>query len=67
MGKRSETEVNQATGEQNEASEVGRKYNSTPEEHLRHLLNIGWAEISPLIQKCRRQHNLYESNTRELR
>ncbi len=35
----------------NEA-ELGRsKYGSTPPEHLRHLLTIGWNPKSPLILK----------------
>ncbi|MCC6977068.1 MAG: hypothetical protein IT343_02010 [Candidatus Melainabacteria bacterium] len=37
--------------EGNEA-ELGRsKYGSTPQEHLRHLLTIGWSPKSPLILK----------------
>ncbi|MBA3856969.1 MAG: hypothetical protein C0507_08695 [Cyanobacteria bacterium PR.3.49] len=37
--------------EGNEA-ELGRsKYGSTPPEHLRHLLTIGWSPKSPLILK----------------
>lgn len=37
--------------EGNEA-ELGRsKYGSTPQEHLRHLLTIGWSTKSPLILK----------------
>ncbi len=37
--------------ESNEA-ELGRsKYGSTPQEHLRHLLTIGWSPKSPLILK----------------
>jgi hypothetical protein len=37
--------------EGNEA-ELGRsKYGSTPQEHLRHLLTIGWNPKSPLILK----------------
>ncbi|HEY9787226.1 MAG TPA: hypothetical protein V6D17_17685 [Candidatus Obscuribacterales bacterium] len=37
--------------EMNEA-ELGRsKYGSSPAEHLRHLLTIGWSPTSPLIMK----------------
>ena len=33
-------------------SELGRsKYNTTPKEHLYHLLTIGWEPNSPLIVK----------------
>lgn len=41
-------------------AEPGRtsKYDSTPEEHLHHLLNIGWAADSTLIQKYLMKHNL---------
>lgn len=40
-------------------SELGRsKHASTPAEHLRHLLNIGWKQDSPLLQKFVMEHNL---------
>ena len=40
-------------------SELGRsKHASTPAEHLRHLLNIGWKPESPLLQKFVFEHNL---------
>lgn len=33
-------------------AEPGRsKHASTPQEHLRHLLNIGWKPNSPLVMK----------------
>lgn len=40
-------------------SELGRsKHSSTPPDHLRHLLNIGWKPDSPLVQKFVTEHNL---------
>lgn len=47
-----------ATADTIENSELARKYTSTPEQHLRHLLNIGYAPDSPLIQKYLRMRNL---------
>jgi hypothetical protein len=40
-------------------SELGRsKHASTPAEHLKHLLNIGWKPDSPLLQKFVFEHGL---------
>jgi hypothetical protein len=40
-------------------SELGRsKKTSTPSEHLRHLLNIGWQPNAPLIQSYVTKHRL---------
>ena len=39
--------------------ELGRNKNAgTPKEHLYHLLNIGWKNNSPLIQKFVLENNL---------
>jgi hypothetical protein len=45
-------------------SEPGRssKYNSTPEDHLKHLLNMGWLPESNLIQKYIHKHGLQLPN-----
>ena len=44
-------------------SELGRSKQSTsPADHLRHLLTLGWAPTSPLIVKYVQEHHL----TREL-
>jgi hypothetical protein len=34
-----------------EQSNLGKKYDATPAEHLRHLLRIGWSPNSALIKK----------------
>lgn len=40
-------------------AELGRSKQSTsPREHLRHLLSIGWDPQSPLVQKYVRDHGL---------
>lgn len=52
--------THKATSETIQDSEPGRKYESTKEEHLRHLLNIGWAVDSPLIQKYVTKNNLWQ-------
>ncbi len=44
----------------NEA-ELGRsKHSSSPEEHLKHLLKIGWDPQSPLIKKYVAENGLGE-------
>jgi len=41
-------------------SELGRSKNSaTPAEHLRHLLNLGWDPMSPLILKYVSENSLH--------
>ncbi len=40
-------------------AELGRSKQSTsPRDHLRHLLNIGWDAGSPLIQRYVKDHGL---------
>ncbi|MBI4533334.1 MAG: hypothetical protein HY711_05240 [Candidatus Melainabacteria bacterium] len=40
-------------------AELGRSNkNTTPRDHLQHLLNIGWNPQSPLIQKYVKEHGL---------
>ena len=40
-------------------SELGRsKHSATPQEHLIHLLTIGWNHNTPLIEKFVIQHGL---------
>jgi hypothetical protein len=41
-------------------SELGRSKQSTsPRDHLRHLLTIGWKPTAPLIEKYVKEHGLY--------
>jgi hypothetical protein len=48
-------------------AEPGRDKNrSTPAEHLRHLLNIGWMPYSPLIKKYVARNGLQEELRRLL-
>lgn len=47
-----------ATSETINEAEPGRKYESTPEEHLKHLLNMGWDPQGPLIQRYLRKRGL---------
>jgi hypothetical protein len=52
------------TSDKIQQAELGRRYASTPEEHLKHLLAIGWTEESLLIQRFRRKYGLINnSNT----
>lgn len=61
MEPRDNSQTHKAAGDVVETSGAEHKYKyDTPEEHLRFLLRLGWAETSPLIQKYRRQHNLHE-------
>ena len=48
------------TSEAASESELGRsKKSSTPSEHLGHLLNIGWASSSLLVQKYVAKYSLH--------
>lgn len=41
-------------------SELGRSKQSTsPRDHLRHLLTIGWKPTAPLIEKYVKEHGLH--------
>jgi hypothetical protein len=45
--------------EKEQDSELGRsKYSSSPQDHLKHLLNIGWDPKSPLIMRYAMANNL---------
>lgn len=45
--------------EKEQDSELGRtKYSSNPQDHLKHLLNIGWSPKSPLILRYVMTNNL---------
>ncbi len=47
----------------NEAELGRKKSNSTPAEHLLHLLNLGWAPASLLLQKYVAKYGLYNELT----
>jgi hypothetical protein len=58
MATHEDSATHKATSDTVEDSEPGRKYQYTPEEHLRHLLNIGYLPDSPLIKKYLIKRNL---------
>ena len=44
-----------------DAANLGhKKYDATPQQHLKHLLNIGWKPESALIQKYVKKRGLQD-------